>query len=91
MQRGDIIVCALNGDHDKPRPAVLVQSNLFNDTHASVTLCPITTHLVEAPLFRLLLAPTQHNGLKQISHAMPIPSSGSAALWGCNRVGPRPV
>lgn len=70
LQRGDIVICVFSGDYGKPRPAVIVQSNLFNQTHASITVCPITTHLVEAPLFRLLLAPTQINGLKEASQIM---------------------
>src|SRR5690242_15798066 len=70
MQRGDIVICVLSSDYGKPRPAVVVQSDLFNNTHASITVCPITTHLVEAPLFRLLLSPTQLNGLKQPSQIM---------------------
>jgi mRNA interferase MazF len=43
MERGDIIICALSGDYGKPRPAVVIQSDLFNPTHASITVCPITT------------------------------------------------
>ncbi len=70
MQRGDIVVCVLSGDYGKPRPAVVLQSNLFNSTHASITLCPITTHLIEAPLFRILLSPTPLNGLKGPSQIM---------------------
>lgn len=70
MQRGDIVTCVLSGDYGKPRPAVIVQSDLFNPTHASITLCPITSHLVEVPLFRLLLQPAAQNGLKRISQIM---------------------
>jgi mRNA interferase MazF len=70
LERGDIVVCALTGDYGKPRPAVITQSNLFNPTHASITLCPITTHLIEAPLFRLLISPSKHNGLKLPSQIM---------------------
>lgn len=70
MQRGDIVVCVLSGDYGKPRPAVVVQSNLFNETHASITICPITTHLVETPLFRLLISPNPLNGLKEPSQIM---------------------
>jgi len=70
VHRGDIVICVLSGDYGKPRPAVVVQADLFNDTHASITVCPVTTHLVEAPLFRLLLSPTQLNGLKEVSQIM---------------------
>jgi mRNA interferase MazF len=70
FQRGDIVICVASGDYGKPRPAVVVQSDLFNPTHASITVCPITSHLVEAPLFRLLLQPNKENGIKKTSQIM---------------------
>ena len=36
-RRGDVVICVLSGDYGKPRPAVVVQSDLFNPTHASIT------------------------------------------------------
>ena len=63
MKRGDIVIAVTPGDYGKPRPAAVVQSDIFNPTHASITLCPITSHLVDAPLFRLSLQPTTENGL----------------------------
>ncbi len=70
IQRGDIVVCVLSGDYGKPRPAVIVQSDLFNETHDSFTVCPITTHLIEAPLFRLPLSPNKQNGIRESSQIM---------------------
>ncbi len=70
MQRGDIVICVQSGSYGKPRPAVIVQSDLFNETHDSITVCPITTHVTETPLFRLLLSPNKNNGLKQTSQIM---------------------
>lgn len=70
FQKGDIVACVLGGDYGKPRPAVVVQSDLFSETHASITVCPITTHLVEAPIFRLAVVPSNQNGLKKISQIM---------------------
>ncbi len=69
ISRGDIVTVALQGSYGKPRPAVVVQSNRF-PTRGSVTLCPLTTHLVDAPLFRLDVAPDASNGLKQPSQVM---------------------
>ena len=44
MKRGTIVVVAAPGAYTgKPRPAVVVQSDLFNPTHASLTICPITS------------------------------------------------
>ena len=53
IKRGDVVICAAPGDYGKPRPAVVVQSDLFNGTHSSVAVCLITSHLEEAPLFRI--------------------------------------
>jgi mRNA interferase MazF len=69
-RRGDVVTCAPPGEYGKPRPAVVMQSDLFNPTHASVTLCPLTSHLIEAGLFRIPLEPTPDNGLKVPSQAM---------------------
>ena len=63
IERGDIIICALSGDYGKPRPSVVIQSDLFNPTHTSITVCPITSHLTDAPLFRLSLLPNKLTGL----------------------------
>ena len=52
MTRGDIVVVSLPGDYGKPRPALVIQSDLFEE-HPSVTVLPITSHLVEAPLLRI--------------------------------------
>jgi mRNA interferase MazF len=56
MRRGDLVTVSLPGDYGKPRPALVVQSDLF-DEHASVTVLPITSHLVDAPLLRVAIGP----------------------------------
>lgn len=70
IKRGDIVICAAPGDFGKPRPAVVVQSDLLNGTHASVVVCPITSHLEDAPLFRVPIAPGRVTGLKKDSQVM---------------------
>jgi len=70
MKRGDVVISSAPGNYGKPRPALVVQSDLFNATHASIVICPITTHLVDAPLFRLPLKPSGVNGLKAESQIM---------------------
>ena len=69
-QRGDVVICVLSGDYGKPRPAVVVQSDLFNPTHASITICPITTYVMDALLFRLPVEPSSENGLRSSSQIM---------------------
>jgi mRNA interferase MazF len=54
----------------KPRPALVLQSDLYNPTHGSIVVLPITTHLVEAPLFRISVSPGKMNGLAQASQIM---------------------
>lgn len=70
IHRGDIVICALAGDYGKPRPAVVVQSDLFNPTHASITVCPVTSHRLDAPLFRLPLPANSKTGLEKVSQIM---------------------
>lgn len=48
---------------------VVVQSNLYKN-HPSITVCPLTTDLIDAPTFRLLLTPTELNGLNLESYIM---------------------
>jgi mRNA interferase MazF len=70
MKRGDVVICAAPGDYGKPRPAVVVQSDLFNGTHSSVAVCPITSHPEDAPLFRILVPAGRTTGLKRESQVM---------------------
>ena len=56
MTRGDLVVVALPGDYGKPRPALVIQSDRFAE-HPSVTVLPITSHLVDAPLLRIDIGP----------------------------------
>lgn len=71
MTRGDIVVVAVKGAYSgKPRPALVVQSDMFNDTHASLTVCPITTECIDAPLFRVSVPPGTRTGLRAPSQVM---------------------
>lgn len=70
MRRGDVVVVAVNGDYGKPRPAVVVQTDAFPDSHASVIICQTTTVLVDAPDFRVTVEPTEANGLRERSQIM---------------------
>jgi mRNA interferase MazF len=64
MMRGDLVAVSLPDDYGKPRPALVIQSDLFAE-HPSVTVLPITSHLVEAPLLRIAIGP--ESGLERIS------------------------
>jgi mRNA interferase MazF len=70
VKRGDVVIVSIQGDYGKPRPAVIVQSDLFNDSHSSIILCPLTSDIQEAPLFRLTIEPNKDNGLTKQSQIM---------------------
>ena len=70
MRRGDVVVVAAAGDYGKPRPAVVVQSDAFPESHASVVVCQLTSDLADAPDFRITLEPDNDNGLRTRSQVM---------------------
>jgi mRNA interferase MazF len=66
VRRGDIVTVAAPGDYGKPRPALVIQSDLFEDL-PSVTLCLISSTLRDTPIFRITVDPAPENGLQRIS------------------------
>lgn len=81
--RGDLVTIAMQGDFGKPRPALVIQANLFSE-HASTTVLPITSTLVAAPLLRVTIQPSAENGLRQPSQVM----VDKAMTVRCDKVGP---
>ena len=69
MMRGDFVTIAMQGDFGTPRPALVIQANLFGE-HMSVTVLPITSTLVAAPLLRVTVQPGAENGLQKPSQVM---------------------
>lgn len=69
MKRGDLVTVALQGDYGKPRPALVIQSDLFGE-HPSVTILPVTSDLRDTPLFRIEVLPGSDNGLHLPSQIM---------------------
>jgi mRNA interferase MazF len=70
MRRGDVVIVAAAGDYGKPRPAVVVQTNAFPETHPSVVICHMTSDIVDAPDFRVTIEPNEENGLRIRSQVM---------------------
>jgi mRNA interferase MazF len=69
--RGDVVIVATRGAYTgKPRPALVVQADVFNHTHASLTVCPITSDVIDAPLFRVAVPPGARTGLTSASQVM---------------------
>lgn len=73
MRRGELWTVAGGVHASKPRPALIVQDDLFAGT-ASVTVAPLTTTLVDAPLLRVRVrvrvAADELTGLQHESHVM---------------------
>lgn len=69
MKRGDFVTIAVQGDFGKPRPALVVQANHF-DALATVTVLPVNSTLIEAPLMRITVEPDARNGLSKTSQVM---------------------
>jgi mRNA interferase MazF len=69
VTRGDIVTVALQGDHGKPRPALIVQADQFRDSsHVAVLL--MTSFVADAPLIRIPVDATGRTGLSNRSFAM---------------------
>ena len=69
LRRGDVVVVSLPGEYGKPRPAVIVQSNLI-DQFDSVVVCPLTTSLAGPGPLRPDIEPSDTNGLRRESQVM---------------------
>jgi mRNA interferase MazF len=68
MRRGEIRLVAGGVYASKPRPAVIVQDDRFETD--SVTVCPLTTTQVDAPLLRLPIPADPTSGIRQPSQLM---------------------
>ncbi len=69
MKRGELVTVAIQGEFGKPRSALVIQSDLF-EALATVTLLPLTSTLIDAPIFRITLMPDAGNKLRQPSQIM---------------------
>ena len=69
MRRGDLVTIAMQGTYGKPRPALVIQSDLFAE-HPSVTILPVTSELRSTPLFRISVEPSETNRLRKTSEIM---------------------
>lgn len=69
MRRGDFVTVTMQGDFGKPRPALVIQADPFHE-HATLTVLPLTSTLVAAPLLRITVPPSADNGLQKPSQVM---------------------
>ena len=71
LRRGDLVTVAAKGAYTgKPRPALVVQASETLPYRDSVTSCLLTAELIDAPLFRVRIAPNPDNGLARPSDVM---------------------
>jgi mRNA interferase MazF len=69
VRRGDLVTIVLPGAYGKPRPALVIQSDLF-EALASLTVLPVTSELRATPLLRIAVDPSADNGLRKKSQVM---------------------
>ena len=69
MKRGDLVTIAVAGDYGKPRPALVVQADVFSEL-SGLAVLPLTSELHDWPTFRVTVEPTTENGLRKASQVM---------------------
>lgn len=69
MIRGELWTVAGGVYASKPRPALILQDDAFDGTD-SVTVLPLTSGLVDAPLLRVRIGSAELNGLDRDSDIM---------------------
>lgn len=69
MIRGELWTVAGGVYASKPRPALILQDDAFAATD-SVTVLPLTSHLLDAPLLRVRIGAGEMSGLDRDSDVM---------------------
>jgi mRNA interferase MazF len=69
LKRGDIVL-AVHADLGKPRPAVVVQADNFNENAMTILVCPLTTEITERLPLRPIVPAGAQTGLHQRSQIM---------------------
>ena len=70
MNRGDLVTVALRGEHGKPRPALVIQSDLASNLTSTLTVALLTSTALDIPLIRIPVEPSEKNGLRTRSFVM---------------------
>jgi mRNA interferase MazF len=85
LKRGDVVIASPRGEYGKPRPCVVIQSDLFELTD-SLLVCLITSEVREGPDLRLTISPAASNGLRVPSQVM-IEKVTAVRRERCRRIG----
>ena len=67
---GELLTVAVQGGHGKPRPALVIQSDLFAQLTSTVTVLLLTSTAIDVPLIRVPVEPSAENGLRKRSYVM---------------------
>ena len=70
VRRGDLLTIALQGEHGKPRPALVIQSDIAAQLTSTVTIALLTSAALDIPLIRVPIEPSETNGLRRRSYVM---------------------
>ncbi len=66
MRRRDPVIVAMQGNKGKPRPALVIQSSLFDELQ-TVTMLPLVSRQLVPAITRVDIAPSEANGLRSTS------------------------
>ena len=69
IKRGDIVLVA-HADLGKPRPAVVVQADEFNEDARTILVCPFTSDITERMALRPIVSSVSGTGLRERSQIM---------------------
>lgn len=69
VKRGDIVL-AVHADLGKPRPAVVVQADTFNENAMTILVCPLTSDITERLPLRPIVPASPDTGLRERSQIM---------------------
>jgi mRNA interferase MazF len=69
VRRGEVVAVVLPGAYGKPRPALIVQDDAFEEL-PSVTVLPITSDLRDLPPLRISIPAGPESGLRRPSQLL---------------------
>ncbi|MGH6767589.1 MAG: type II toxin-antitoxin system PemK/MazF family toxin [Xanthobacteraceae bacterium] len=69
IKRGDVVL-AVHADLGKPRPAVVVQADPFNENALTILVCPLTPDVTERLPLRPIVPADPGSGLRKRSQIM---------------------
>lgn len=72
VKRGDIVVLNIGGVVGKPRPVLIIQNDVYNQSDNLKTTIglPLTSDLINSQLMRVRVEPSESNGLSLVSQIM---------------------